>query len=128
MLGETGVIYLLIPIGYAVLVPSLLFLAIVLACFPKWRKFGKATFYGVVLSFPGFMLGLTLSWLFIAWLNQEDGYYGLPFFFLFVPFVIALTCVVLGFYLGLRLGLEKRLLPKSCPGFRNFWVSLLRGQ
>ncbi len=125
MLGETGVIYLLIPIGYAVLVPFLLLLAIILPCFTNGRRFGKATFYGLVLSFPGFMLGFTLSWLFIAWLDQDDRYYDLPFFFQFVPFVIALTCVGLGFYFGVCLGFEKPFLPK---GFRNFWRALLRGQ
>ena len=130
MLGENSVIYLFIPIGYAVLGSSLLLLAIVLACFPKSRKLAKATFFGVVLSFPGFMLGFMLSCLFIAWLNHLDPnrYYDLPFFFLYVPFVIALTCVVLGFYFGTRLGLEKPFLPKSWPGFRNFWAGLLKGQ
>lgn len=57
-MGETGVIYLLIPVSYSVILVSLLLLSGVVRFFQEARFLGGYLLFGGLTFIPGFLLGL----------------------------------------------------------------------
>ena len=57
-MGESGIVFVLVPIGYGIAFITLLFAAIVVAFVPRWR-FLSAYFVGAAFAtVPGFVLWL----------------------------------------------------------------------
>jgi hypothetical protein len=106
-MGESGFIYLLIPIGYAYIFLGLLLLALI-AQFIRKARFLRAYFLvGAVTSIPAFILGFYFSEQFIQWENKicnDFSFYNyserIKLAMMFAPFAIALAFVALGIWAG----------------------------
>src|SRR5690349_17659947 len=112
-MGETGVIYYLIPIGYLIIYLLLLVLAVLVHFFRRTRSLGAYFLVAAVTSIPGFVIGFYLCVLYFRWekevlsdptLNQFVG-----FAIFQAPFAISLAFVALGITGGVYIVRRSRM-------------------
>jgi hypothetical protein len=115
-MGETGLIYFLIPLSYVVMLLVLLLLAVIVQFFRKTRFLGSYFLLSAVLSIPGFIAGILLCAIYSHW--QYD-VVGNPSFnnwnpvlqmaIVQAPFGIVMGFVMLGLAAGAYLVRRSRL-------------------
>jgi len=109
-MGESGVILLMVPIGYVIVFLTLLLAAIVVAFVPKWR-FLSAYFVGAALAaVPAFLL-----WWFpclyccgeLAMIAEKKNLsfagYSLVLPLIFTAFAAAILCFALGAFVSSKI-------------------------